>query len=110
MPAPNASDRRVDTPVDVMRMRDKHIIPHPDVVISAPACRRVKWGGGIEPGRERPEGQDAALDQERLQEIEVGQGISGADVSLDFVAMNARSGHVMTTWRAHLALLGDRKL
>ena len=69
--APYNADRRVDTPVDIMRVRDNDIIPHPDVVISAPASCGVKLRGGVKPRLERPEGQDAALEQERLKPVKV---------------------------------------
>ena len=47
--APRDPDRRVEAPVDVMRVGDEHIIPHPGVMISAPVCRGVELGGGKEP-------------------------------------------------------------
>jgi hypothetical protein len=91
--APQDADRRVDTPVDKMRVGDKDIVPHPDVVISAPACCCVKLRGRVKPRPERPEGQDAALEQERLKPVEVQQGILRPDVLPDLVAVNGQTSH-----------------
>ena len=68
---PHYADRRVDPPVDIVRVRDEDIIPQPDIVVSASVCCGVKLRGRVKPRPERPEGQDAALEQERLKPVKV---------------------------------------
>ena len=64
-------DGDVQAPVRRVSVGDEDIVANPDIVVSASVCCGVKLRGRVKPRPERPEGQDPALEQERLKPVKV---------------------------------------